>query len=267
MREVVPDSDVGILTVGMGAKTTRDVFQHIAEIPDERKLILVATGHFIGEGFDEPRLDTLFLTMPISWKGTLQQYAGRLHRLYRTKKEVRIYDYVDVQVSMLERMYQRRLNGYSAMGYKAKGEDISSAPMNIIYNRESFFPVFINDIATAQKSIFIVSPFVRKKRSMQMMHQLKTLISNNVRVVVVTRPPEEYKPADQNALREILGLFKTNGMHVVLKPNIHQKFSIMDQKIVWYGSINYLSYGNAEESVMRIESAHIANALLESIGG
>ena len=265
LREVVADSDVITLTGGMGAKTTREIFQHIAEIPDERNLILVATGHFIGEGFDEPRLDTLFLTMPISWKGTLQQYAGRLHRLYRTKKEVRIYDYVDVQIGMLERMYQRRLNGYATMGYEAKGEDISSAPTDIIYNRESFFPVFINDIAAAQKKILIVSPFVRKRRAMQMLQQLKTATSNNVRVVVVTRPSEEYKPADQSVLQEILGLFKKNGIRVVLKPNIHQKFAIMDQKVVWYGSINYLSYGNAEESVMRIESAHIASALLESI--
>ena len=100
---------------------------------------------------------------------------------------------------------------------------------------------------------------------MQMLQQLKTATSNNVRVVVVTRPSEEYKPADQSVLQEILGLFKKNGIRVVLKPNIHQKFAIMDQKVVWYGSINYLSYGNAEESVMRIESAHIASALLESI--
>ncbi|MEJ2110481.1 MAG: DEAD/DEAH box helicase family protein [Acidobacteriota bacterium] len=265
LREVVPESDVIIMTGGMGAKATREIFHHISETPADRKLILVATGHFIGEGFDEPRLDTLFLTMPISWKGTLQQYAGRLHRLYRTKKEVRIYDYVDVQVSMLERMYQRRLNGYSAMGYKAKGEDISSTPMDIIYDRESFFPVFINDIAATKKEILIVSPFVRKRRSLQMMQHLKSAISNNVRVVVVTRPVEEYKPADQSALREILGLFKEKGMRIVLKPNIHQKFAIMDQKVVWYGSINYLSYGSAEESVMRIESAHIASALMESI--
>ena len=110
--------------------------------------------------------------MPISWKGTLQQYAGRLHRLYQTKKEVRIYDYVDGQVSMLERMYQRRLNGYAAMGYKVKGEDIASAPTDIIYDRESFLPVFINDIATSKKEILIVSPFVRKRRTMQMMQQL-----------------------------------------------------------------------------------------------
>ncbi|MBN2321507.1 MAG: DEAD/DEAH box helicase family protein [Acidobacteria bacterium] len=265
LREVVTDSDVITLTGGMGPKTTREVFQRISEIPEERKMILVATGHFIGEGFDEPRLDTLFLTMPISWKGTLQQYAGRLHRLYRTKKEVRIYDYVDVQVGMLERMYQRRLNGYAAMGYKAIGDDISSVPMDIIYNRESFLPVFINDIAAAKKEILIVSPFVRKRRTIQMMQQLKTAMSNSVRVAVVTRPLDEYKPADQGALRESLDLFKKNEMHVVLKPNIHQKFAIMDQKIVWYGSINYLSYGNAEESVMRIESAHIANELLKSI--
>jgi len=84
-------------------------------------------------------------------------------------------------------------------------------------------------------------------------------------VVVVTRPQEEFKPADQNALQDTLDLFKENEIRVVFKPNIHQKFAIIDQKVIWYGSINYLSYGNAEESVMRIKSAHIANALLESI--
>ena len=201
LRELVPDSDVITLTGGMGTKATRDVFQRIAEISEERKVILVATGHFIGEGFDEPRLDTLFLTMPISWKGTLQQYAGRLHRLYRTKREVRIYDYVDIQVGMLERMYQRRLNGYASMGYKVKGEDIASAPTDIIYDRERFLPVFINDIAAARKEILIVSPFIRKRRALQMLQQLKTAIFNNVRVVVVTRTIEEYSPADQCARR------------------------------------------------------------------
>jgi len=71
-----------------------------------------ATGKCIGEGFDEPRLDTLFLVMPISWKVTLQQYVGRLHRLFANKNEVQIYDYVDIHVRMLERMYHKRLNEY-----------------------------------------------------------------------------------------------------------------------------------------------------------
>ena len=75
------------------------------------------TGKFIGEGFDEPRLDTLFLAMPISWKGTLQQYAGRQHRLCASKDEVQIYDYVDIHVGMLEWMYHKRLSGYASIGY------------------------------------------------------------------------------------------------------------------------------------------------------
>jgi superfamily II DNA or RNA helicase len=265
LRETVPESDVVELTGGMGTKTTREIFQRIAGTPADKNLILVATGNFIGEGFDDPRLDTLFLTMPISWKGTLQQYAGRLHRLHANKKEVRIYDYVDVQVNMLERMYQRCLNGYASMGYTAKSEDISSATHDIIYSRDSFLPVFNNDIVAARKEILIVSPFARKRRAIQMIQQLKIAANNNVRVIVVTRPVEEFKSSDHNALRETLDLFKNDGIHVVLKPNIHQKFAIMDQKLVWYGSINYLSYGNAEESVMRIESAHIANELLNSI--
>lgn len=265
LREAVPDSDIVTLTGGMGIKTTREVFQSIADAPAGRNMILVATGHFIGEGFDEPRLDTLFLTMPISWKGTLQQYAGRLHRLYENKKEVRIYDYVDTHVSMLEKMYQRRLNGYASMGYSAKGEDIVSATLDIIYNRDSFLPVFNNDIATAKREVLIVSPFVRKRRAMQMIQQLKSAVSNNARVIVVTRPIEEFKQEDQKVLQEAIELFKKNEIGVVLKPNIHQKFAIMDQKIIWYGSINFLSYGTAEESVMRIDSAPIASALQDSI--
>jgi superfamily II DNA or RNA helicase len=80
--------------------------------------VILATGSYIGEGFDDARLDTLFLAMPISWKGTLQQYVGRLHRLHDAKRVVRVYDYVDSNVPMLARLYARRLKGYSAIGYR-----------------------------------------------------------------------------------------------------------------------------------------------------
>ncbi|MGM0451862.1 MAG: TOTE conflict system archaeo-eukaryotic primase domain-containing protein, partial [Thermodesulfobacteriota bacterium] len=83
LRKTIPD--VIMLTGGMGKRTTREAFRRIADMPADKNFVLVATGHFIGEGFDEPRLDTLFLAMPISWKGTLQQYAGRLHRLAADK--------------------------------------------------------------------------------------------------------------------------------------------------------------------------------------
>ena len=225
----------------------------------------MATGHFIGEGFDEPRLDTLFLAMPISWKGTLQQYAGRLHRLFKTKKEVRIYDYVDIQVKMLEKMYQKRLNGYASMGYKAKSEEITDAPLDIIFNKDNFLPVFNQDVVAATKEILIVSPFVRKRRTQQMIQQLKIPIGKNIRVSAVTRPQDDFVLRDHASLQNTLNLLTVNGVNVIFKSNIHQKFAIIDQKVVWYGSINLLSYGSAQESIMRIESSNIANELMKSI--
>src|SRR3989442_430476 len=89
----------------------------LAAIPDAEPRLLIATGRYVGEGFDDARLDTLFLAMPVSWKGTLVQYAGRLQRLHPGKTEVRIYDYVDRDVPMLARMFEKRLRGYRAIGY------------------------------------------------------------------------------------------------------------------------------------------------------
>jgi superfamily II DNA or RNA helicase len=92
--------------------------ERLRAIPPGESRILVATGKYIGEGFDDPRLDTLFLALPISWKGTIQQYAGRLHRLCDGKLEVRVYDYVDSNVSMAWSMFEKRKKGYKAIGYE-----------------------------------------------------------------------------------------------------------------------------------------------------
>ncbi|WP_051189620.1 DEAD/DEAH box helicase [Alicyclobacillus acidoterrestris] len=109
--------NIVVLRGGMGKKQLKAAQEKLNAIPPEEERVILATGRFIGEGFDDERLDTLFLVLPISWKGTLQQYAGRLHRIYDLKHEVQIYDYVDSHVPMLARMYQKRLKGYQAMGY------------------------------------------------------------------------------------------------------------------------------------------------------
>ncbi len=106
-----------ILRGGMGKKQRSAVAEQLANIPENEERIVLATGRFIGEGFDDVRLDTLFLTMPVSWKGTLVQYAGRLHRRHHAKQDVRVFDYVDQHVPMLLRMFDRRMRGYRAMGY------------------------------------------------------------------------------------------------------------------------------------------------------
>ena len=106
-----------ILRGGMGPKQRKALAEQIKAVPDSKERVIIATGRYIGEGFDDARLDTLFLAMPISWRGTLQQYVGRLHRHHDNKQVVQVYDYVDIHIPMLMRMYKKRLKGYEAIGY------------------------------------------------------------------------------------------------------------------------------------------------------
>lgn len=111
--------NVIVLRGGMGARQLRAAAEALAATPDDEERVLVATGRYLGEGFDDARLDTLFLTMPISWRGTLAQYAGRLHRLHAAKRDVVIYDYVDENEPVLTKMATKREAGYRALGYRA----------------------------------------------------------------------------------------------------------------------------------------------------
>ncbi len=110
-------AEVVTLQGGMGRKTLKRSLEKLAAEVADHPVVVVATGRFVGEGFDHPRLDTLFLALPVSWKGTIAQYAGRLHRLHEGKSEVRIYDYADLNVPLLSRMFDRRCRGYEAVGY------------------------------------------------------------------------------------------------------------------------------------------------------
>ena len=106
-----------ILHGGIREKKRREVVQAFRDVPHGERRALLATGKYIGEGFDDARLDTLFLTSPISWRGILQQYAGRLHRAHHAKRSVIIYDYVDNRIPMARRMFERRKKGYATLGY------------------------------------------------------------------------------------------------------------------------------------------------------
>ncbi len=106
-----------VLKGGTGIKESRAIAQRLSAIKPDEDRVLLATGRYIGEGFDDPRLDTLFLTLPVSWRGTIAQYVGRLHRSHKGKTEVRVYDYADLNVPMLSRMFDRRCAGYESVGY------------------------------------------------------------------------------------------------------------------------------------------------------
>jgi superfamily II DNA or RNA helicase/very-short-patch-repair endonuclease len=109
---------VVVLRGGSAKKARQAVTEQLATIPAAEDRVLIGTGKYIGEGFDDARLDTLFVTLPISWRGTIAQYVGRLHRLHDGKRDVRVYDYADLNVRMLSRMFDRRCRGYEALGYE-----------------------------------------------------------------------------------------------------------------------------------------------------
>lgn len=109
---------VFVLSGGMGDKKRNKLMDALKLVPEHEERLILATGRYLGEGFDDARLDTLFLSLPVSWRGTVAQYAGRLHRDYDQKREVIIYDYVDDKVPVLARMYKKRVKGYKAIGYE-----------------------------------------------------------------------------------------------------------------------------------------------------
>ena len=120
LAEVLEDriDNLIIFKGGMGKKQLATSQWKLDSVSQHKSNLILATGRYLGEGFDHPQLDTLFLALPVSWKGTVAQYAGRLHRDHHSKSEVIIYDYADLNVPMLAKMYKRRLSGYKAIGYE-----------------------------------------------------------------------------------------------------------------------------------------------------
>lgn len=257
--------NVFLLTGADSQKEKRLALEKLNNVPLDASLVIVATGKYVGEGFDYPRLDTLFLTLPIAWKGKVAQYAGRLHRDYPGKKEVIVYDYADIHIPVLERMYQKRLKGYAAIGYKVRMETDSKVSEDIIYDGKSFLSVFEKDIRTANHEILIVSPFMRKSRIKSLTPMLSEAIQKGVSVTIITRPADNYAGESRTATENNIALIESIGVTAKTRCNFHQKFTVIDSKIVWFGSVNFLSFGTAEESLMRFESYDIAGELSDTV--
>lgn len=238
--------------------------ERLSSIPADEPLVVIATGKYVGEGFDCPRLDTLFLTLPIAWKGTIAQYAGRLHRDYIGKKEVRIYDYVDLHVPMLERMYQKRLKGYAAIGYQAQMNDSGFSEPNLIYDGQSYDSIFRSDITGAKKELWIASPNLKQNRIRQLMPILSQLVANGVAITVFTHTPDIAKK-EHTALTESITYLRSYGIQVKTRDNLFLRCAVIDSEIVWYGSVNVLSYNSHEACIMRLENSKIAAQLLDTV--
>ena len=245
-------------------KDKREKLAALQAVPAEESLAVVATGKYIGEGFDEPRLDTLLLAMPISWRGTLAQYAGRLHRSYVGKQEVRIYDYVDIHVPALDRMYHKRIKGYSELGYQVRIDEQSDGASKIYDGREYSVP-FEQDLSDAAKSVLIVCPYIQKNRVSALLPTLTNALKSGVRVCVHTRSSVCYEENQREEIETVINMVKLQGIEVVDGEEPQQRYAIIDESIVWYGNIDFLAYARKDSDVLRFENADIAGDLMELV--
>ena len=230
--------------------------ERLGQIPTSESLIIVATGNYIGEGFDYPRLDTLFLVLPISWKGNIAQYAGRLHRDYEGKQEVRIYDYIDIRVPLCDSIYRKRLKGYASVGYGVpKSSDDNTMPkQELIYDGLNFSEPFRQDILSAKHSLVISCPKIKYKYKDRLISLLRDLMTNGVEIAVYI------KKEGHNEEK-----LKAYGINVLCHDELSVQCAIIDKSIVWYGNINFFGYNSEENNIMRINDSAIANELLNIV--
>ncbi|MBO7606451.1 MAG: DEAD/DEAH box helicase family protein [Paludibacteraceae bacterium] len=238
------------------AKLKRQKMDLLHSVPTSNPFVIVATGKYVGEGFDFPRLDTLFLSLPISWKGLVAQYAGRLHREYEGKQEVLIYDYVDIHVPVCEIMYRKRLKGYAAVGYSIKKDSkFSSEESGIydnIYDGKTFVNPFISSMSKAKRSVIIASPKIKLGRYSVIADRLRDLVPTGIHINVITK-----------AENDDVGKLRSNGIQITLNPNINFDCCLIDKSCIWYGSVSILGFHSAEDNIIMFQDEETAMNIRE----
>lgn len=266
-EHIKPKADhIFLLQGGSSAKQKEELRTQMRAVPPTESVVLVAIGQYIGEGFNFPRLDTMMLTMPISWQGNVEQYAGRLHRDYEGKQDVIIYDYVDAHIRVLESMYYKRLRTYKRIGYEIFATpDEEKQTANAIFDSESYLPVYEKDLQQARKSVTIASPGLNKTKVRRLITLLEERQTAGVSVTVLTLPAEKYPQARIEPTKALQVMLQSAGIYVVPQPDLHTHFAVIDQEIVWYGSTNLLSRDKEDDGLMRIGSRDVALELLGEI--
>lgn len=261
------DFEVIVLSGDLKTSERKEALRKIRALEDKDRFVIIATGKLIGEGFDEARLDTLFMAMPIAWKGTIAQYAGRLHRNFEGKEEVLIYDYVDVHIPVLERMYHKRLTAYRSVGYSVRPNGTESNTENGIYDDLNYFEHVIMDIRDAHKSILISSPFLQKKKINAIKDILIEKYKMGTRIVLCIKALDEYVDKHRTYIAEFINDVEKEGVQVIQLSKNRYKFMIIDNKTVWYGGIDVLGGSYDDNSLIRLEDEELADELVGVITG
>lgn len=266
--ELLKEKDVHpILLMGGGsAKERRARRQAFAGAAEDKRLVIIATGKYIGEGFNFPRLDTLFLAVPVSWKGSIAQYAGRLHRDFAGKERVMIYDYVDVHVKMLERMYQKRLSAYASMGYTIFAPT-GDGSTNVIYTVRDYQERFWQDFREATDRIVVSSPRLSKSRVRKFVQAVQQDKRSQMTFVVWTLPNESYAERQRSGIASLKKEMRQVAIEIRERAELNCHFAVMDEDLAWYGSMDFLSWEHADDLLMRLKSEAIVAELMRTVTG
>lgn len=256
LSAMLADSCKNVITLvgSESVKEKRLKMEHLQNVPKEEALLIIATGKYVGEGFDCPRLDTLFLALPVSWKGIVAQYAGRLHRNYPGKELVQVYDYIDIHVPMCDVMYKRRLKGYASVGYNIQrndSKDLFGNGQGVIFTGKNYLNSFFADLSKASKSVIISATKIWFAKRAPILEMLAELSARGVEVVVFTR---QLSDKDKILL---------NDVQVNVKEKLSLHAAIIDKSIVWYGSVNYLGYSAEVDNAIKITDSFIAEEVIK----
>jgi len=263
LSKLLEEKDVQpiVLTGRLKSSERKEAVSRIASLKVGEKSVILATGKLVGEGFDVPQLDTLFMAMPIAWKGTITQYSGRLHRSFESKEEVLIYDYVDVHIPVLERMYLKRLSAYKALGYSLRTQKERNLDEGI-FDRDNYFLPLMEDIKNARHSILISTTFITRRKLDIMIETLIRMYQNGVRITINIKMLEEYTDIHRRNIAQILQELENHGIRIIYTSGNYLKFMMVDNKVIWYGGMDLLSdkYGN--ESIIRVKNETLANEMI-----
>ena len=255
---------VFLMTGNNSKKEHRKILEQMRQVGNDESMILVATGSLVGEGFDFPRLDTLFMATPVSFRGVVEQYAGRLNRDYAGKENVIIYDYVDNHIPMFDNMYMKRLKAYKQIGYQLSGGlKARKQTVNAIYDGDDYRETFNKDLFDADKNIIISSPAISGPKVYELIRMLKEKQEEGVQITIVTWTSDSYGFGDASYWMQLHEDMRKAGFYIKTVEEYCDRFAVIDQEVVWYGNINLLAKEKIDDSIMRVMSKEIASELME----
>ena len=246
-----------ILLTGEIDKKDREAILNSLPSFEHEHRVIVATESLLGEGFDLTYLDTLLIATPISWDGSITQQAGRLHRNHAGKQRVEIFDYVDLSIPMLARMHQKRLKTYARLGYEVYAEaDSEQLNCNILIESTKAIEALINDIVGAAKRVFIAAPYASAACLAKLTAALAGATARGItlEIYVASTPREDAK-----------AIFAEMNVGYSIKAEGRLCAAVIDEEIVWYGTVPLLAFPKKEDCSIRFKSSEVAAELLGEI--